>query len=83
MVLYATMLVDITITCYISDIMSPTPQKAPTGDLKAKIDATFGSTEELIKQLDEAGSKRFGSGWAWLVVKEDWKFGGYKYSKSR
>ncbi|MGV0979488.1 superoxide dismutase [Empedobacter falsenii] len=53
------------------DIMSPTPQKAPTGDLKAKIDATFGSTEELMKQLDEAGSKRFGSGWAWLVVKED------------
>ena len=50
------------------DIMSPTPQKAPTGDLKAKIDATFGSTEELMKQLDEAGSKRFGSGWAWLVV---------------
>ena len=53
------------------DLMSPTPQKEPTGDLKAKIDATFGSTAELIKQLDEAGSKRFGSGWAWLVVKAD------------
>ena len=53
------------------DIMSPTPQKAPTGELKTKIDATFGSTEELIKQLDDAGAKRFGSGWAWLVVKAD------------
>ena len=53
------------------DIMSPTPQKEPTGELKTKIEATFGSTEELLKQLDEAGSKRFGSGWAWLVVKED------------
>ena len=27
--------------------------------------------EELIKQLDDAGAKRFGSGWAWLVVKAD------------
>ena len=53
------------------DIMSPTPQKAPTGELKAKIDATFGSVDELIKQLDDAGAKRFGSGWAWLVVKAD------------
>ncbi len=53
------------------DIMSPTPQKEPSGDLKEKINATFGSTEELMKQLDEAGAKRFGSGWAWLVVKED------------
>lgn len=53
------------------DIMSPSPQKAPTGDLKAKIESTFGSTEELIKLLDEAGAKRFGSGWAWLVVKAD------------
>lgn len=52
------------------DIMSPTPQKEPKGDLKAKIDATFGSTEELLKQLDEAGAKRFGSGWAWLVLKD-------------
>ncbi len=53
------------------DIMSPTPQKAPTGELKAKIDSTFGSVDELIKQLDDAGAKRFGSGWAWLVVKAD------------
>ena len=53
------------------DIMSPTPQKAPTGEFKSKIDATFGSTEELMKQLDDAGAKRFGSGWAWLVVKAD------------
>jgi Fe-Mn family superoxide dismutase len=53
------------------DIMSPNPQKAPTGELKTKIDATFGSVDGLLKQLDEAGAKRFGSGWAWLVVKAD------------
>lgn len=53
------------------DIMSPNPQKQPTGELKAKIDATFGSTAELLKLLDDAAAKRFGSGWAWLVVKKD------------
>ena len=36
-----------------------------------KITTTFGSVDDLVNQLKEAGSKQFGSGWAWLVVKED------------
>ncbi|HHW89767.1 MAG TPA: superoxide dismutase [Clostridiales bacterium] len=47
-------------------IMSPNPQKTPEGELKEKIDATFGSFEALKEQLTQAASTRFGSGWAWL-----------------
>lgn len=49
------------------EIMKPGGAKAPTGPLAAAINNTFGSTEELIKQVNDAGVKRFGSGWAWLV----------------
>lgn len=50
-----------------------TEATAPTGELAADIDATFGSFEELKKQLQAAGATRFGSGWAWLVVTEEGK----------
>ena len=40
----------------------------PEGKLKDKIISTFGSVEELIKQINAAGMTRFGSGWAWLVL---------------
>ena len=40
----------------------------PEGKLKEKIISTFGSVEELIKQINAAGMTRFGSGWAWLVL---------------
>lgn len=54
------------------DIMSPTPQKLDeNGDLLKKINETFGSVDGLKEQLKEAGTKQFGSGWAWLIVKED------------
>jgi superoxide dismutase, Fe-Mn family len=32
------------------------------------IDATFGGVDPLIEQVNDAGVKRFGSGWSWLVV---------------
>lgn len=50
-----------------------TEATAPTGELAADIDATFGSFEELKKQLQAAGTTRFGSGWAWLVVTAEGK----------
>ncbi len=53
------------------DIMSPNAQKEPSGELLTKINETFGSLEQLKDQLSDAAAKRFGSGWAWLVVKED------------
>jgi Fe-Mn family superoxide dismutase len=39
----------------------------PTGDLAAKIDAAFGSFEELHRLFADAGLTQFGSGWAWLI----------------
>ncbi len=43
----------------------------PTGELANAINSTFGSFAELKTQLQNAGATRFGSGWAWLVVKAD------------
>jgi len=45
----------------------------PTGELAQAINAAFGSFGELKTQLQNAGATRFGSGWAWLVVKADGK----------
>ena len=41
----------------------------PTGELLQAINAAFGSVAELKSKINDAGAKRFGSGWAWLVVK--------------
>ena len=42
----------------------------PTGELAAAINSTFGSFANFQAKLNEAATKRFGSGWAWLVVKD-------------
>lgn len=44
---------------------------APTGDLAAAIDKNFGSFEAMKEKFNDAAATRFGSGWAWLVVKSD------------
>jgi Fe-Mn family superoxide dismutase len=50
---------------------SLTPAKTePSAALNSAIAAAFGSKESLIAQLAEAGKTQFGSGWAWLVVKD-------------
>lgn len=42
----------------------------PSGLLADAIKASFGTVADLKSKLQDAGAKRFGSGWAWLVVKE-------------
>jgi Fe-Mn family superoxide dismutase len=41
---------------------------APSGALADAIDDRFGGVDDLKQQVNDAGVKRFGSGWAWLVV---------------
>lgn len=50
------------------EIMGPNGGGAPGGALGAAIDSTFGSLDELKAKVNDAGVKRFGSGWTWLVV---------------
>jgi len=50
--------------------LSPEAQQ-PSGDLAKKIDASFGSFEELKKKLAERGAGHFSNGWVWLAAKGD------------
>lgn len=52
-------------------ILSPRGGGQPGGDLAAAINAKFGSFDEFKNKVTQAGLTRFGSGWAWLVVKPD------------
>ena len=54
-------------------VLGPNAGGTPTGELADAINATFGSFDELKKQLQAAGARRFGSGWAWLIVGADGK----------
>ncbi len=42
----------------------------PGGALEAAINSTFGSLDGLKEKMNAAGTTRFGSGWAWLIVKD-------------
>jgi Fe-Mn family superoxide dismutase len=48
-------------------IMSPDGGGEPEGELKAAIDDLWGDTGGLRTAVNDAGVKRFGSGWTWLV----------------
>ena len=48
-------------------------ETAPSAELAADIDATFGSFEEFQAAFTAAATTRFGSGWAWLVVNKEGK----------
>lgn len=43
---------------------------APEGALAEAINSTFGSLDGLKEKVNAAGTTRFGSGWAWLLVKD-------------
>jgi Fe-Mn family superoxide dismutase len=48
--------------------MTPGGSKTPTGALASAIDSKFGSFDAFKTAFNDAGAKRFGSGWAWLVL---------------
>ena len=49
------------------EIMGPDGGGEPSGELASAIADTFGSVDDLKSQVNDAGVKRFGSGWSWLV----------------
>lgn len=55
------------------EIMGPGGGGAPTGALAEAITTTFGSLDALKAAVNDAGVKRFGSGWTWLVKTADGK----------
>jgi len=42
----------------------------PSGTLADAINSAFGSLDGLKEKMSTAGATRFGSGWAWLIVKD-------------
>ena len=59
--------------CLFWDLMSPNGGGVPTGDLAEAINTSFGSFDAFKTEFSNAGATRFGSGWAWLIVKADGK----------
>ncbi|MGM0163568.1 superoxide dismutase [Enterococcus sp. DIV1059_2] len=52
------------------EILGPKAGGEPTGAIKEAIEETFGSFEDFKEEFKTAATGRFGSGWAWLVVKD-------------
>jgi len=54
-------------------MMAPSAGGAPTGDVAKAIEAGFGGFDKFQTAFTDAAMKRFGSGWAWLVIGKEGK----------
>ena len=52
-------------------ILGPNAGGEPSGELSDAINSTFGSLQAFKDEFKKASIGRFGSGWAWLIVKAD------------
>jgi Fe-Mn family superoxide dismutase len=52
-------------------IMGPNGGGEPTGPIADAINGAFGSFDQFKQQFNDAGAKRFGSGWVWLCKDGD------------
>jgi superoxide dismutase, Fe-Mn family len=53
------------------NVMGPNAGGSPSGALASAIEKQFGSFEQFKTLFGDAAANRFGSGWAWLVVRDD------------
>ena len=51
-------------------VLGPNAGGQPSGALAEAINAAFGSFDTFKEKFAAAGTTRFGSGWAWLIVKD-------------
>ena len=54
-------------------LMAPKGGGSPSGRLADDIKATFGTLDTFKEKFEAAGTGRFGSGWAWLIVNKPGK----------
>ena len=56
--------------CLFWEILNPNDKQDLGGDLQTAINSSFDSFDNFKEQFSKAAATRFGSGWAWLCVKD-------------